>query len=233
MENFLIKYYMFIIYGIQLVAVVAGLIFYKKYKATPVTFFIKIIFYLFLVQFLGSYAHYYDTFDFLNSIYNSVFRNNYWYFTIFFDIGAIVLFSIFFQRILTVKLHVKVLKIATYLFVFFATVYLLVNYQKFFYQYFSLLQIIGALVMILSSVLYYLELLQSNTILKFYSTIYFYIASAIFVWWIITTPISFFDLYTRGSDWNFIFLEWQIYLFANFFMYLVFTIGLIVSKPEK
>ena len=91
----------------------------------------------------------------------------------------------------------------------------------------------GALIILLCTIFYFIEILQSEKILIFYKSLNFYISAAIFIWWLIVTPIVFYDIYMSNSDWNFIFLRWQIYLFANIIMYLTFTFALIWYKPEK
>lgn len=216
-----------------LVAVVAGLISYKKYKGTTTTFFIKITVYLLFIEIIGGYATLYSKFEFLKSIYNSIFRQNYWWYTITFDVITIILLAVLFQNILQIKYHKSILRYTNYAFILFAIIYLIYNRQLFFYQFFPVLQITGAVLIIMCSVLYYLELLKGSDILNFYKSIYFYIATSIFFWWIVTTPITFYDLYFRAEDWDFIVLKWQLYLLANFFMYSTFTVGLLVSKPEK
>jgi len=55
---------------------------------------------------------------------------------------------------------------------------------------------------------------------------------ALLIWWLVVTPILFFDAYNTEADWNFANLKRQIIVFANIFMYSIFIIGLIVSKPE-
>ena len=76
-------------------------------------------------------------------------------------------------------------------------------------------------------------MLQSYKVLNFYNELYFYISSAFLIWYLITTPLIFYQIYFSTADWSFIFLKWQIFLFANVFMYLTFTFALIYCKPEK
>lgn len=233
MEEFLKNNYSLLTKSFILVAVVAGIISYKKYKGTTATLFIKIIFFIFFIEVIGSYSNYYKYFDFMESIYNSVFRKTYWWYTLSFDLGITLLISIFFQKILKHPSNRKILKIITGAFIILFISYVIYNKDVFFFQTFPVIQIAGAVVIICCSILYFTELLQSDLILNFYKSIYFYVAAAIFIWWIITTPLSFYDLYFRHADWNFIILKWQIYLFANFFMYVTFAVGLLVCKPEE
>ena len=157
MEEFLIKNYIQITYSFELVAVVIGLISYKKYKGTPAAFFIKIVCFLFFIEIIGSYAFYYDKFEFLKPLYNSVFRQNYWWFTLFFDIGVTLLFSALFIKILKKKKHQNILKYLNYAYIIFTSIYLICNRDVFFFQTFPLIQIAGALIIVTCTFIYFLN----------------------------------------------------------------------------
>ena len=96
MEEFLKDNYSILTKFFILVAVVSGLVTYKKHKGTPATFFVKVLIYFLIVELIGTYSSLYKNFSFLEPIYNSLFRQNYWWYTIAFDIIGIVLFSLFY-----------------------------------------------------------------------------------------------------------------------------------------
>ena len=231
MEEFFKENYSVLSVVCTFIAAVSGLISYKKYKETAATFFIKILVFLFIVELVGFYSSCYKYFSFLEPVYNSVFRQNYWWYTLSFDVMAIVLFSMLFQKVIINKVYINILKYGTYCFVLFSLVYLIYNRDVFFFQFFPVIQILGAFIILSCSVFYFIELLLSENILRFYKSVYFYIAIAIFIWWIVVTPLTFYDVYMVNSDWNYIILKWQIYLSLNFFMYVLFSVGLFVSKP--
>ena len=116
---------------------------------------------------------------------------------------------------------------------------ILFNWDAYFYRFFPIISISGAVVIFLCTVFYFIETLNSNRILTFYKTINFYISAAIFIWWLIITPLVFYDVYftyeigNPNRDWSFLFLRWQIYMFANIVMYITFTLALIWCKPQK
>lgn len=232
MEEFLKNNYALLNKSIILIAVFFGFIFYRKYKGTAAIIFIKIVFTLFVIDLIGSYTRLYGVFDFFKPVSSSIFRKNYWWFTLTWDIGVITLFSILYQKIIENKNFKFILKIITLIYICFAIIFLLINYQGLFHKTFPLLQILGAIIILLCCSFYLFELMKSDSILNIQTNLYFYITVGIFMWWIILTPLSFYDLYFVNADWNFIILKWQMYLFANFFMYTAFTIGLIVSKPD-
>ncbi|MBQ0769823.1 MAG: hypothetical protein KBT58_11055 [Bizionia sp.] len=233
MEEFFKQNYSLLNKSVVLIAVIAGIISYKKFKGTPGYFFILIVVYLFLIDLLGSYYLIYTKVEFLKPLYNSVFRKNYWWFTITFDVGVIALFSVLYQKIIDTPRFKIILKSATVLYLCFALIFIGVKHQELFRQTFPLLQILGALIIILCCAFYLYELLKSDALLRMHKDLYFYVTIAIFLWWIIVTPLSFYDLYFSNADWNFIILKWQILLLSNILMYLTFSFALLWCKPQN
>ncbi|AXO79069.1 hypothetical protein DZC78_01280 [Olleya aquimaris] len=233
MEHFLHQNYSFLTKFFILIAVVSGIVSYRKYKGTPAIFFIKIVLFLFLIEVIGSYYKLKGLHNFFDPIFSSVFKKNFWWYTLAFDVVVIVLFSVLFQKVIANKKFKKILKFTTYCFILFSSIHIFYNRDLFFIQFFPMIQIAGAFVILSCSILYFMELLLTNKILKFYKFIYFYIAIAIFIWWLVITPLTFYDVYMVNSDWEYIFLKWQIYLTLNFVMYMLFAIGFFVSKPQN
>jgi hypothetical protein len=97
----------------------------------------------------------------------------------------------------------------------------------------KLYQFLGLLATFICIALYFIEFLQSDSILNIFKTFGFYASIGLFLWWLIITPVIFFDFYNTVSDWNFVNLKSLIFLFANIFMYTCFTVGLIVSKSTN
>lgn len=232
MEEFLKEYYKILTLSTEFIAVVSGLFFYKKYKNTTAKFFIYFILYLFICDYISLNYHLYLD-RYFNSLKGTVLEKNKWWSTLYWKIGAIIFFSYYFSEILKTKFFKTILIFCNYIFVIISVIQILTCWDDFFIRSFPLISILGAIIIIICVLFYFLEVLQNEKILFFYKSINFYIASAILVWWLIITPLVFYDLYFTKGDWDFVILKWQIYLFANIFMYTTFTIGLIVSKPEN
>lgn len=233
MEEFLLKNYSTIINLIEFVSAVTGVFYFKKYKGTAATFFVYYLIYIFLIEFVGKYSIYVQGNGFLSALKGTLFEYNYWFFNVFWYIGGPLFFGIYYQRVLENQTHKKVLKIITALFVVSSISIFILNFKNFFRMWFIPVEVMGAIVVLLAVVFYFFELLKSDKILYFYKSLNFYITASIFVFWLIITPLVFYNAYFSTSDWNFVFLRREIYLFANVFMYSVFTIGLIVSKSEN
>jgi hypothetical protein len=231
MEEFLKQYYALITYGVELLAAVTGLLCLKKYKTTAAKYFIYFLVYVFILELLGNYPKALKYIDGAYLIKDTLIETNYWWFNLFGRIGFSLFLSIIFYNILTIKIYKKIIKHTVSILISIAFLYSFLNFQTIFKTSDIVLTFISLILTCL--VLYFLEMLQSYKVLNFYNELYFYISSAFLIWYLITTPLIFYQIYFSTADWSFIFLKWQIFLFANVFMYLTFTFALIYCKPEK
>ncbi|WP_298500132.1 hypothetical protein [uncultured Algibacter sp.] len=235
MNDFLLEYKNTITFSVEILASVTGLLLYKKYKSTDVKFFIWFLVYLTVCDTLGNYTEYIHDGGILNFLEGSIIDQSYcyWWYTTFWKIGAIMFFAFYYRKILEKKLFKKIIQICSYIFLTFSIIFIVLNWDDFFNKFFPAISVLGAVIIFLCTVFYFIEILQSEKILTFYKSINFYVSTAIFIWWLVVTPLVFYDIYMSNADWNFIFLRWQIYLFVNILMYSTFTFALIFCKPEK
>ncbi|GAA4237754.1 hypothetical protein GCM10022291_25590 [Postechiella marina] len=232
MNEFLLEYYNNITFSVEILAAVTGLILYKKYKLTAAKYFIWFLVYLSICDFSNSYVHYIYNDGFFSFLKDTVFVWNYWWATLYWDIAAIIFFAFYYFRILKKNTFKIIIKVSAIIFLLFSIIYIILNWDAYFVSFFPIISILGAIIIFFCSVFYFIEILLSDKILTFYKSLNFYISVAIFIWWLISTPLVFYDVYNSSKDWNFIFLKWQIYLFANIVMYSTFTFALIFCKPE-
>lgn len=233
MEDFFVQYKSEITRFVELLATITGLIFYKKYKFTSARYFVFFLVYLSLGDFINTYVYYIKNDGIFSFLEGTVFQRNTWWSTLFWKIGAILFFGFYYSKILKNKKFKRVVKVSSYFFFFYSLMCIVFNFDDFFIKSFSSISIFGAIIIIFCSVFYFIEILQSEKILTFYRDLNFYISTSIFIWWVIITPLVFYDTYNLLWDWNFIFLRWQIYLFANIVMYSTFTFALIFCSPEN
>ncbi|MFV9550821.1 hypothetical protein [Algibacter sp. PT7-4] len=232
MNDFLLEYKNTLSFGIEVLAAVTGLVFYKKYKLTAAKYFIWFLVYLSVCDSTGGYVKYVNN-GFLSFLQGTVFSKNFWWSTLYWKVGAIVFFSFYYYNILNKLLFKKIIKYSCISFLLFSVIYIIINWNDYFIRFFPIISILGALIIFVSTVFYFIEVLLSDKILTFYKSLNFYISAAIFIWWLIITPLVFYDIYNVQGDWNFIFLKWQIYLFANITMYTTFIFALIWCKPQN
>ncbi len=137
----------------------------------------------------------------------------------------------YYHSILESALYRRLIQISGGLFVVSFTFYLITHFQQFLKVYSPIYQLLGASVILICVSLYFLELLKSNAVLNAFKLFSFYASIGLLIWWLIITPIIFFNIYNSTADWNYVNLKRGIYLFANIFMYTCFIIGLLVPKP--
>ncbi len=233
MDEFLRQNYYLLTYSVEALAAVAGIFCYKKYKDTAAKYFICFLIYTFFVDFFGWYPDYFKIFGLEHLIEGTVFQRNHLWYTVFWVTGSAFFYSFFFIRILKTKLFKRILTYCTLAAVVIVLFQFIFNFDKFYTGNITTLSVVSPLVIFVAVILYFIETLLTDKILDFYKSLYFYISSVLLIWWLIITPVSFFEIYFSSADWNFVFLKWQIYLFANMFMYLTFTFALIFCKPEN
>jgi len=236
-EEFFRENYSFLTNTFEILAAITGLFLLKKYKYSDTKYFIYFLVYIAILELIGGYPSYFSDYAFLSdfkaAFKGTLFQSNYWWYNIFWTIGSALFYSFYFGKILKTKLFSKIIKFSGMLFFTSSIIYIATHWSDFFNSTIVFNQIFGEVMVVLCVVLYFIEMLQSETILSFYKSINFYISSTILIWWLVITPLVFFQIYFLNVDWSFIILRWQIYLFMNIFMYSSFTIALIWCKPQN
>ena len=239
LKEFLLNNYSLLLHFFEAMSAITGLFFFRKYKDSSSKYFIFFLIYLTLFDFITGYTNLVSPDKLLNFLIDTLIEKNYWLSTLYWKIGAIMFFAFYYRRILKTKFFKSVIKYTSYSFFIFSISYILFHWQAFFVSFFPIISVLGAVIVFICTVLYFVEILQNERILNFYKSLNFYITSAIFVWWLIITPIVFFDNYTTYQvgvyerDWDYIHLKRLIYLSANIIMYSTFTFALIFCKPEN
>lgn len=233
MNDFLLAYKNTITFGVEILSAVTGLLVYSKYKSTAAKFFIWFLVGISFCDYANTYVYHIKNDGFFNFLEGTVFVRNYWWTTLYWNLGAILFFCFFYYNILASDKLKSIVKFIGITYSIFFSVYIMLHWEDFFVVFFPAIEVAGALVVFICTIFYFIEVLQSDKILTFYKSLNFFISFAIFIWWLIITPLIFYDIYHSNKDWNFIFLKWQIFLFANITMYLTFTFALLWCKPEN
>lgn len=237
--EFFLEHYSLLTHLLEFLAAFTGLLLIKKYNSKAAKYFIYFLVVIATSDSLCYYTHYVRPGMALEFLIGTKFAKNHWWSTLYWDVGTILFFTYFFYLILKTPVFKKVVKFLGYFYFVFSTIYILSNWEKFFVQFFEILDVFGAIIIFMCTVFYFIEILLSEEILEFYRSIYFYISAVIFIWWLIITPLGFYDIYFTYEvgknffDKAFVDLRRQIYLFVNIFMYLTYTFALIWCKPEN
>ncbi|MDO6761510.1 hypothetical protein Q4566_14960 [Tamlana sp. 2_MG-2023] len=239
MIEFLHQNYLYLALGVEFLAAAIGLLLYKHYAHTAAKYFIIFLVYIFIVDLLGVYTHFVKENKVLSFLLDTVYEKNYWLFTLTWDIGAVLFYSLYYRKILQNRLSKIIVVGISILFFLFSLMYITSHWNSFFTGFYDSIIVFGGFVIVVCTSLYFIEILLSEKILYFYKDLNFYISVAIFVWWIVITPLTFYDVYytyevgSKVRDWDYVHLRHQIYILANLFMYLTFTFALIWCKPPK
>ncbi len=233
MQDFLLKNYLLLTTIVEYSAAVTGLILYKKYKHTAAKYFIRFLWYLSICDFASNYTYCIKNDGLFSFLEGTKFVRNFWFGTLYWDIGAIIFVSFYFRKILNNTLFKIIIKYATYTFVLISFSWIFIYWEAYFKRPFPFVNVIGAVIVFICVMFYFIEVLLSDKILIFYKSLDFYISFAFFIWWIITTPFVFYGIYYGGGDEAFRNLRNLMYLIANMAMYLTFTFALIWCRPEK
>lgn len=236
MFEFINKYTTQLNDGVLIASAIIAVIYFKKYKNYNSKIFIYYMIYVALVDFFGSYPMYLIKIEALSNIKLFVdgthFRRNYWWFTIFWNIGSAVFLSYYFQKTYKSEIFTKVVRYVCLLFVISSFVYIIYDLNAFFNSQLKFINIFGALVILICISLYFIELLNSERILVFYKSLNSVAGATLFLWWLIITPLLFYEVYFSLEDKSYLVLRGQVYLFSNLFMYTTFSIALIFCNPQ-
>ena len=233
MEEFFRENYSILTKLVVLAAAVSGLFNYKKFKGTVVAKFIVFLVFVFFIEIIATYPRYLISLNKYHLLDGLLIRENHWWYALAWTTGSALFFSYYYRTIVKTKTLKIVLKYLFWIMVFTVIVTAIVDYTYIFSSFPVAIEIVSFFVVVLSALIYFIDVLQSDTILKFYKSIHFYISCAVLFWWLVTTPLIFYQEYHSNVDWNYIILKWQILLFANIFMYITFTIALLWCKPQN
>ncbi len=232
MEEFLKQNYFVLTYSVEGLAAVIGLFCLKKYKHTAVKYFICFLVYSFCIDLLGRYPTYLKSFGYFQYIDGTIFEKNYWWYALF-GITSMCFYFYYFFAILNNKLFKKVFRYVSIFLIVLSVLHFIIHIDQFYNKNSSFIRINTSVLIIFGVILYLVEVLQTEKILLFFKSINFYISSVLLIWLLITTPLTFYEIYFSTADWNFVFLKGHIYLSANMFMYLMFTFALLWCNPEN
>lgn len=235
MNSFIESYYNILYKSSIFFAVLVGLLLLKKYKNDRAAkYFIYFLVYILGMEILAAYPrlmHSYKSLYWLRDLVkDTIFAKFFWYYSIFWTIATSAFFGFYFYLVLqTLKLK-RFVKYLSIISVTLCVILFFVNLNVLNENFIIELDIINTLTILFFVSAYFLELLYSEKILYFYKSLTFYISIAVFLFSVIISPLTFFQIYHIQLD---PILNRNIFLFTIMFTYLTFALGLIVSKPEK
>jgi hypothetical protein len=235
--DFFLNNYILFVHFVEVLAAVVAIFCYDKYKQTPVKYFIYFLVYVAIMELIGAYPTFVEKYESLSEakefLKGTKFEENNWFYTIFWTIASAVFYSFYLGQFIESDYSIKVIKYITSIFIISSLVYILLNWNSFFVSSFYFVDIFSASVILLSVVLYFIEVLKSQKVLIFYKSINFYIAAVLLIFFLIKTPLLFYDVYFSRSDMDYLRLNATISILCIAFMYVTFSFALIWCKPQN
>lgn len=236
--SFIKSNYVILFKSVEVLTALTGIFLLKKYKKDKAAkLFIYFLIYVNIFETIGAYPrlikNYESLFWIKDLLYNTIFYKNFWWYSMAWDIGSSVFYSIYFFKVLKSKRFKLLIKRVTTVLILFQLILYIIKFDTFISNSITEISILQLIIIIFVTSVYFIELLNSDAITKFYRSLPFYVATAAFILIIIQTPLNFFQNYYNTKDDDFVVLNRAIRLFSIIFMYLTYTVGLIVSKPEK
>lgn len=196
-----------------------------------------IVYYLWLVLLVESYGFMvgfskhtnYEQFGFLK---DSFFENGRWAYNIFKFLST-VLFIFYFLNFIKNKKEKIVIKSLTLVYII-LSLFLLSNTVNLQLPNIPLLVITGSLLLFITILLFFLNLLKSDKIIDLRTHFPFYVAMGYLFFLLSTTPLDiYYKYYDITLNESYVNLRATIYLYINMFLYSTLTLGFILCFRKK
>ncbi|MCF1422837.1 hypothetical protein [Mangrovimonas futianensis] len=238
MGKFFLNNFYFFNEGIIVMAGLTAVLSYPKFKNSLVKYFIYFLIYIVFIELLGYYPRYSEEISWLQWIppltNDTIFEENLLWYTVFWHIGSALFLTFYFFKVLENNRFKSIIKYGGILFFLISVLSLLFNYQVYYSNDTDIVIVVGGMIQIMLCVLlYFSEILMSEKIMAFYKSFHFYVAAAFFVFFLIRTPITFYQIYYNTTDRAFVDFRKFLILFCNVLLYLTFIIALIRCKPQS
>ncbi len=232
MQDFLTEYYTTLTYSVEFLAAFTGLLLFKKYKNSNAKYLIYFLVLAFFIDLIGYYPRVLKNLDLSHLTEGTLLEENYWWYNIFWNLVLTGFLSKVNYNILKKKPYKMLLKYCYFVFIGLFVLYSIFNFESLFSIGSMFLTLMSLWMIFICVSLYFIEILQSEEVIHFYKSIYFYINSIVLLWSIVTGPLIFYEVYYEELDMNFVILKWQIFLLTNIFFYLTLTVSLIWCKKQ-
>lgn len=211
----------------ELIAAIFGTIYFSKYKNTALKFFLFLLWYITLTEFLSWYSMKYGINELL-FIDDKGVRYNWWMYNLLRFITFNCLFFIYYKYLKT-KIYKKWIRIFMLIYIITSVI----NWsflQSFIWNNSEIPRTIGSIFLIVTILFYFIELLKSEKVLVFHRLLLFWISVGLLLYYAGTIPFALkINGYALIPGIHKLFLI--VYILA-IIMYLTFTFGFIWSKKE-
>lgn len=220
---------------LEISAGITGLYFLKKNPDTNNVnrYLVFFLWYTVFVEIFGLYAPlaYFTDYKILPFVKDTLFADNYWWYNIYVMISFSFFtyyFTSFFKQHKIVRL--VILLIIVYLI---SSISYLIFTDIYFKGYSIFSNIIGTILILLSIIYYYFNLLRTDKILSLKKTLPVYISIGVLVFNLIGTPMDIFSEYFNSSNDIYVRLKSYILATINIILYASFIVGFIICSKDE
>lgn len=234
MEAFLIEYRAVINILIQLIAAVCGSHYLKKINDSRLRIFVYYLWLTVSVEIIGNYSYLmlnnYD-YEWFIAIKNSLFCRNIWLYNIYAYL-AIGFISIFYYNFMT-TLKTKIIILATFIGYSVFSIFYYTLTDAFFKTSLPYHLTLGATIICLYVLLFFLQLVKSDKILDFYKLPSFYISVGLLLWYLCVIPLFIFNGYFNSITSDFGKFRSLLLLTINICTYSCFAFGFLYPLYKR
>lgn len=219
---------------VEILAAIFGLYYLKKVKPKDATrYLVYFLWLIVVVEAFGSIPAiaYFTKYEYFGFLKGTFFQRNSWLYNIF-TLITYIFYSLYFLSFTDFKLKKLLIKIAVLIY-FIYGVYLLLDISILASANIPFITIGGAILMFLSIMVFYLQLLKSDMILKLQKYLPFYVSIGVLIFYVCTTPIEIYMNYFKEGNEFFITFKTKMYLYLNLFLYGSFILGFILCSKKN
>ena len=211
----------------ELIAAIFGVVFYYKFKHTPLKYFLYILWYITISEFFAGFiwSHKIDFFLYND---NKGLAYNFWIYNLLYFVFFNVVFYIYYNYIKTAKYRLLILT-----FIIGYIIISIINWsflQNFGSETSVLPYILGSFFLIICVIFYFIELLKSDKIVQFHKLLLFWISVGLLLYHAGTIPFTIkSNSYIHMPNIDNLYYINHILAIV---MYLIFIFGFVWSKKE-
>lgn len=217
---------------VELLAAISGTYYLRKTPALKSSKLLVLFLWLVVfVELIGAYPviAYFTEYRYL-PVKGTFFEGNYWLYNPFI-ILSFTFYIYYFRSYVKNKLWRNTLNYLIYGYVVFSIINLIAS-DIYLNGYSKFSTIVGSLLVFLSIVVFYFEILKSDVLLNLQRFLPLYISVGILVFNFCITPIDIFSEYFESENTFYVSLKTNIYLFANIFLYSTYIVGFIICSRK-
>lgn len=226
LKDFLLNNQILITDVFEIFAALSGSFYLRKIDDERLRIFVYYLWLTVVVELLGLYSYFMKSdcdAGWFIAIKNSVFSDNIWLYNLYAFL-AIGLLGIFYSSLIN-RRRTKIVIITIFIVYSAFTVFFFLLTDAFFKMSIPYNFLIGTCIICLYVVLYFLELIKGDSILKFYELPSFYISIGLLLWHLSVIPLFIFNAYFNSISTEFGVFRTLLLLFINICTYSCFAFG--------